>query len=66
MRHDQTGADLGAGAPQPHPEPAEPEEEFQSPMSVAGIGPGGRPYGRRAPSDENPAADPGSPPDDER
>ena len=56
---DQVGADPGPGAPDEESEQAAPEEEFQSPLSVAGGGPGGEPYGESAPSDENPAADPG-------
>jgi hypothetical protein len=56
---DEVGSDLGPGAPPEHPPVPEPDEPFQSPMSVAGIGPGGEPYGGRSPSEENPAADPG-------
>jgi hypothetical protein len=55
---EQTGSDLGPGAPPEHPPVPEPDEPFQSPLSVAGIGPGGEPYGGRSPSEENPAADP--------
>lgn len=49
------GADLGPGAPDPDDQTGEPNEEFHSPMGVAGVAPGGE----EAPPDENPAADPG-------
>jgi hypothetical protein len=52
------GSDLGPGAPPERTPLPEPDEPFQSPMSVAGIGPGGEPYGGRSPSEQNPAADP--------
>jgi hypothetical protein len=56
---DETGSDLGPGAPPERTPLPEPNEPFQSPMSVAGIGPGGEPYGGgRSPSEQNPAADP--------
>jgi hypothetical protein len=58
---EEPGADLGVGVPPEHTPLPVPGEPFQSPMSVAGIGPGGEPYRGRAPSDENPAADPGGP-----
>ena len=55
----EAGSDLGPGAPPERTPLPEPDEPFQSPMSVAGIGPGGEPYGgSRSPSEENPAADP--------
>ena len=55
----ETGSDLGPGAPPERTPLPEPDEPFQSPLSVAGIGPGGEPYGEgRSPSDQNPAADP--------
>ena len=54
----ETGSDLGPGAPHEHTPLPTPEEPLQSPMSVAGIGPGGSPYGGRSPSEQNPAADP--------
>ncbi len=57
---EQVGADLGAGAPDRRKDPLAPEEEFQSPMSVAGLGPGGRRYRTTSPSEQNPAADPGA------
>jgi hypothetical protein len=61
-RDDEPGADLGAKPPYRTPLP-EPDEPFQSPMSVAGIGPGGEPYrGGHSPSEQNPAADPGGDP----
>jgi hypothetical protein len=61
-RDDEPGADLGAKPSYRTPLP-EPDEPFQSPMSVAGIGPGGEPYrGGRSPSEKNPAADPGGDP----
>ncbi|WP_172875720.1 hypothetical protein [Micromonospora inositola] len=52
------GADPGPGAPDRlHADPGEPDEQFQSPMGVAGISSGGT-----SPADENPAADPGGAP----
>ena len=54
----EAGSDLGPGAPHEHNPLPEPEEPAQSPMYVAGIGPGGSRYGGRSPSEENPAADP--------
>jgi hypothetical protein len=54
----EAGSDLGPGAPPGRTPLPEPDEPFQSPLSVAGIGPGGEPYGGRSPSEENPAADP--------
>jgi hypothetical protein len=59
---DESGSDLGPGAPPERTPPPEPAEPFQSPLSVAGIGPGGEPYGgRRSPCEENPGADPNEP-----
>ncbi|MFC0005778.1 hypothetical protein [Micromonospora siamensis] len=56
------GADPGAGAPDAqHAPPGEPDEQFQSPLGVAGMTPGGAaaPDGS-APADENPGAEPGA------
>ena len=58
---DEPGADAGTAVPPYRPPLPEPDEPFQSPLSVAGIGPGGEPYGEPAPSDVNPAADPNEP-----
>ncbi len=56
---EETGSDLGPAAPPVRTPLPEPDEPFQSPLSVAGIGPGGEPYGGgRSPSEQNPAADP--------
>ncbi|MEW2381263.1 hypothetical protein AB0873_04095 [Micromonospora sp. NPDC047707] len=57
------GADPGPGAPDRiHGETGEPDEQFQSPMGVAGMSPGGGSYGGTSPADQNPAADPGGVP----
>jgi hypothetical protein len=53
---DQAGSDLGPGAPEPHEDQGALDEQFQSPLSVAGMSPAGGPV------DENPAADPGGAP----
>ncbi|MGN9808376.1 hypothetical protein ACTMSW_03325 [Micromonospora sp. BQ11] len=58
------GADPGPGAPdQVHADQGRPDEQFQSPMGVAGMTPGGGgAFGGTSPADENPAADPGGAP----
>lgn len=45
----------------PHEHGPEADEPFQSPLSVAGVGPGGEPYREPAPNEVNPAADPNEP-----